>query len=88
PEMATTPDGEAINAATALSAQKDHDLSALRRDADRYRWLRHDAKVCAVTVGALRDKYHLRTLLAGDLDAVLDAARRRQTRHGGADHGA
>ncbi|ERS12003.1 hypothetical protein Q668_18280 [Alcanivorax sp. PN-3] len=73
---------------TPTHALKEQDLSALQRDADRYRWLRHDAKVSAVTVGALRDKYHLRTLLAGDLDAVLDAARRRQTRHGGADHGA
>ena len=60
---------------TPTHALKEQDLSALQRDADRYRWLRHDAKVSAVTVGALRDKYHLRTLLAGDLDAVLDAAR-------------
>ncbi|ARB45760.1 MULTISPECIES: hypothetical protein [Alloalcanivorax] len=73
---------------TPTHALKEQDLSALQRDADRYRWLRHDAKVSAVTVGALRDKYHLRTLLAGDLDAVLDAARRRQTQRGGADHGA
>ncbi|MFT0140875.1 hypothetical protein ACEK07_47060 [Alcanivoracaceae bacterium MT1] len=73
---------------TPAHALKEQDLSALQRDADRYRWLRHDAKVSAVTVGALRDKYHLQTLLAGDLDAVLDAARRRQTQHGGADHGA
>ncbi|ARB46956.1 hypothetical protein [Alloalcanivorax xenomutans] len=86
--LATTPAGEAINAAPALNARKDHDLSALQRDADRYRWLRHDARVSAVTVGALRDKYRLRTLLAGDLDSVLDAARRRQAQHGGADHGA
>ena len=86
--LATTPAGEAINAAPALNARKDHDLSALQRDADRYRWLRHDARVSAVTVGALRYKYRLRTLLAGDLDSVIDAARRRQAQHGGADHGA
>ncbi|KAF0801883.1 hypothetical protein ACRYJU_04795 [Alloalcanivorax xenomutans] len=77
-----------VMTSTPTHALKEQDLSALQRDADRYRWLRHDAKVSAVTVGALRDKYGLRTLLAGDLDAVLDAARRRQTQHGGADHGA
>ncbi|MCE7509624.1 hypothetical protein [Alloalcanivorax xenomutans] len=73
---------------TPPHALKEQELSALQRDADRYRWLRHDARVSAVTVGALRDKYRLRTLLAGDLDSVLDAARRHQAQHGGADHGA
>ncbi|MAO58677.1 hypothetical protein [Alloalcanivorax xenomutans] len=73
---------------TPPHALKEQELSALQRDADRYRWLRHDARVSAVTVGALRYKYRLRTLLAGDLDSVIDAARRRQAQHGGADHGA